>query len=673
MAPLPSSRTVSGKRVGGALYLHASALDGDTRAVVERAEAIADGFQWNVAKISPGSVSLLLYEDFDTVGFPALLASVKVDLDSGQASATDYRGRQNPPILHRKETLLPPDDPRRPRFAALTLAAEEHGLFAHPTKIGTRRQWSDLLASKGLRVEGQTLVPVGTESVEIVRYKTAIPRRDLSQPMQLAVAHGALPAGSSVFDYGCGLGDDVAALSAAGFDAFGWDPHHAPEGPRRPADLVNLGFVLNVIEDRHERAETLRAAWSFARRAMVVAVMVLGKSDLTGLRPYRDGFLTSRGTFQKYYGQQELRDFIEDALNEAPLALGPGVFAVFRDKDLEQEVLFRRQSRLVVRPVGMRPPERERARAATRPDLAERLRPELELLWAAMMQRGRALDAEEFPSDLRARLQSAKVSSARATALCLSDLFPQEDLAAAAAGRREDLLVRFAMLMFPGAPRYTTLARSLQRDVRTFFGSHAAALEEARRLMFSAGKPDIIQQGVETAVSAGLGAMRDEETFRLAVPAIDRLPPVVRLRVLCGGLLRGGVEGADFVDMKVGAPRLTFIQCRDVSARLPIVSEMTRVDLGRARVTVDRPEGMVLYLKSRFVPADAPERDEQLAFDQKLLASGIVTADGRGPRMDELKEIIRRRGGAQSHATSKADHSADSTAAPTSTKATPSA
>jgi DNA phosphorothioation-associated putative methyltransferase len=467
--------------------------------------------------------------------------------------------------------------------------------------------------------------------------------------MQLAVAHGVLPPGTNVFDYGCGLGDDVAALTAAGFEAFGWDPHHAPDGPRRLADVVNLGFVLNVVEDRHERMETMRAAWSFARRAMVVAVMVLGKADLTALRPYRDGHLTSRGTFQKYFGQQELRDFIEEALSEAPLAIGQGVFVVFRDKDLEQEVLFRRQARTIVRPVGMRPPERDRSRAALpRPSLAERIRPELEALWVAMVQRGRALDADELPVDLIGRLQAAKVSPARATSFCLSELFDQQELMAAAAERREDLLVRFAMLMFPGAPRYATLARSLQRDVRTFFGSHAAALEEARRLMFSAGKPGAIVEGVETAIAAGLGAMRDEETFRFAVPTLDRLPSAIRLRVLCGALLRGGVEGADFVDMNVNAPRMTFIQCLDASSRLPIVVEKTRVDLGRARVTVDRPEGIVLYLKGRFLPASTPEREEQLEFDRKLLSAGIVAPDGKGPRMADLLKLMRRRRGAKS-------------------------
>jgi DNA phosphorothioation-associated putative methyltransferase len=654
MARRPLAGT--GKRVGGALYVHSSALDDEMRRVVERAVAVAGGIEWNVAKVTPGSVSLLLYEDFDTAPFPALLTSLKVDLETGAKTPIDYRKRENPPILHRKEALLPSSDARRPKFAALTRAAEEHGLFAEPTKIGNRRQWANLLASKGLRVEGQAIVPVGVEALEVARHKTAIPRRDLSQPMQLAVGHGVLGPGSDVFDYGCGLGDDVAALTAAGYEAFGWDPHHAPDGPRRPAELVNLGFVLNVVEDRHERAETLRAAWSFARRAMVVAVMVMGKANLTALRPYRDGHLTSRGTFQKYFGQQELRDFIEEVLGEAPLALGPGVFAVFRDKELEQEVLFRRQSRAVVRPVGMRPPERDRTQIGTiRPNLIERIRPELEALWEEMLSRGRALDPEEFPRGLAERFRAAGVSAARATAMCLSELFDQEQMAVASGTRREDHLIRFAMLMFPGAPRYATLPRSLQRDVRTFFSSHAAALEEARRLMFSAGKPDAVQAGIDAAASAGLGAMRDAHTFRFAASTLDRLPPVVRLRVLCGGLLRGGVEGADFIDMKLNAPRLKFIQCLDASARLPVISETTRVDLGRARVTVDRPEGLVLYLKGRFLPADAPEREEQVAFDGKLLASGIVSPDGRGPRMAELQELMRKRQSEQADGQNRPD------------------
>lgn len=640
------SRSV-GKRVGGAVYLHASAVSAAgaaLRARIEKASAQAEGVPWNVAKVAGKTVSLLLYEDFDEAAFPVLLAAARVGDTGDEIIRTDYRTRSNPPILHRKETLLLGCDPRRTAFAALTRVAEEKGLFADAHRIGTRDVWLARVAEAGMEVRGPKLVPVSTPSEDIARHRTAIVRRDLSLPVQLLVANGVVAGGMTVFDYGCGQGDDVAALASNGFKAFGWDPHHATDGPRRPADVVNLGFVLNVVDDRHERVETLKAAWSFARRALSVAVMTQGKVSLAGLRPYLDGYVTSRGTFQKYYAQQELRDFIEEVLGEAPVALGPGVFVVFRDKDLEQEVLLRRRSRAVVRPVGMRPPARARtATARARPGVAERIGPMLEPLWQAMLERGRTLDVEEFPEEIRAGLQAARVSPARATELCLSDLFDQADLAAAAAGRREDLLGHFALTVFPGAPRYTSLPKSIQRDLRAFFGGHMAALQLARELLFSVGKPGAVRASADAAASAGLGAWRDDGTFRFHGPTLSRLPPVLRVLVGCAGVLRGGVEGADFIDIKVEGPLVSFIACADAAARLPVVSERTRVDLGRLRATVDMPEGMIVYLKGRFLPYDFPGRSAQVEFDDKLLLSGAVSERGRGPRLSELREFFRRR------------------------------
>ena len=49
---------------------------------------------------------------------------------------------------------------------------------------------------------------------------------------------------------------------------------HAPSGNRRAADVVNLGYVLNVIEDPAERQETLASAWSLARRLLVVSALI---------------------------------------------------------------------------------------------------------------------------------------------------------------------------------------------------------------------------------------------------------------------------------------------------------------------------------------------------------------------------------------------------------------
>jgi DNA phosphorothioation-associated putative methyltransferase len=635
---------VVGKRIGGALYLHASAVGDDIRPRVARALEAAGPTNWNVVKLTPDAVSLLLYEDFDQAAFPALLAATRVSA-IGTVTSTDYAKRDNPPILHRKETLLRADDPRRPLFVALTQCAERHGLFADPIRIGTRRQWSEILAAKRLRVQAQSLVSEDEDAVEVARHKTAITRRELSVPMQLAVAHGVLSSGLTVLDYGCGLGDDVAALTLAGYAATGWDPHHAPDAPLREADLVNLGFVLNVIEDPEERRQTLQRAWRFARQAIVVSVMTFGKADLSNLKPYRDGYLTARGTFQKYYGQQELRDFIEASLGDSPRALGAGVFAVFRDKELEQEVLFRRRSGPPLRPSGMRPPVRERvANRTVRPSLVERLRPELEELWAHMLLRGRALDVEEIPEGLRRRLQSARVATQRANELCLSELFEQEQLVEAARTRREDLLVRFAMLMFPGAPKYTTLPRALQRDVRALFGSHAIMLDEAKRLMFSAGKRELLASDISAAVASDIGAMRDDDTFRFALPNLDRLPPLLRLRILCAGLLRGGVEGADFVEVKLSSPRVKFIACADPDARVPRVTELTRIDLGRTRVTVDKPEALGLFLKAQFLAGDDSRRSAQRAFDAALQASGLLVARAKGPRLNELSLMFRADG-----------------------------
>src|SRR5690606_16151746 len=151
-------------------------------------------------------------------------------------------------------------------------------------------------------------------------------------PIQALYQHGLLRPELTVLDYGCGRGDDVRLMAAMGVSASGWDPFYAPDTPLEEADIVNLGFVLNVIEDPEQRTKTLRDAYRYSRRCLAIAVMTEGKADVLGLQSYGDGYVTSWGTFQKYYRQQELKAFIEDSLGEEAIAVAPGVFFVFRDK-----------------------------------------------------------------------------------------------------------------------------------------------------------------------------------------------------------------------------------------------------------------------------------------------------------------------------------------------------
>ena len=151
-----------GKRLRDMLYVHRSAeayLRGPDAELLARACAMLPEAGWNVARITrSGEVGLMLYEDFSVSAFPALLRSAVVDLRTGATRFRDWGSVTSPPIIHRKELMLPPDFPGLDEFAALTADLEGRGVFGEPTKIGTRRAWTEILAAAGIRVEGHAVV-----------------------------------------------------------------------------------------------------------------------------------------------------------------------------------------------------------------------------------------------------------------------------------------------------------------------------------------------------------------------------------------------------------------------------------------------------------------------------------------------------------------------------------
>lgn len=128
--------------------------------------------------------------------------------------------------------------------------------------------------------------------------RTAKSRTDVSRPVQVALADGVLRPGRSFFDFGCGRGGDVARLREAGFESEGWDPAHAPAAPLQMADVVNLGYVVNVIEDPRERKDALRKAWDLAKAVLVVAARPDWEASQVRGTPRGDGIITSKGTFR---------------------------------------------------------------------------------------------------------------------------------------------------------------------------------------------------------------------------------------------------------------------------------------------------------------------------------------------------------------------------------------
>lgn len=631
-----------GKRVRGDVYVHRDAvpkLEPKLAERLEKALASAEDFQWNVARIGSKDVSLLRYEDFDSVAFPTLQEALKISFAEAQSRATQYEHRSSRPILHRKELLLAPDDPRIPKFAALTRSAEERGLFEQPNAIGASSAWQKLLADKGLEVRGSEIVERGALHVDVARHKTALVRRNLSQPMALMLRLGMLRDEGTVFDYGCGQGDDVAILQANGYHAFGWDPHFNQSGERKPADIVNLGFVLNVIENPLERVETLRAAWSFASKALIVSVMVRVTEGGTW-RPYKDGVVTSRGTFQKYFSSAEQRTLIESSLGQTTLTLAPGIVAVFRDKELEQEVAYRRRAAAsqYLYALNLELPERAARAAPVARDIGAVAPRAIEAIVEQALALGRLPAAVELSDAVKSELAQANVSAVRALTYCAQTVASDENLRRIGSARREDLLVHFALSFFPGAPRYSSLPRAIQLDVRTFFQNHTGMLAEARKLLFSLGDGSSVAQALRVAVEQGLGGRRGVKV-RFVASALPRLPAALRLVIGCGEILDPDLATADFFDIYPDGARVRGLWCEDAGSATPVLTEMADIFFGRLKAHRRNREGEVIYDKGGFMLFDDPKRQKQLEVDQRLRDLGVVNSEGDGPRADELGRL----------------------------------
>lgn len=138
-----------GKRLGEHLYLHVSTLPSlpeEWQTRITQASELADlslEVHFNVIKLHQDGdqLSLLEYSDFFHDPFPSLARSWRISLSRRTIVFRTYLESRNPPILHRKELLLLPDDLRKAGFAAITESAVAIGLFADPNRIGFREYW----------------------------------------------------------------------------------------------------------------------------------------------------------------------------------------------------------------------------------------------------------------------------------------------------------------------------------------------------------------------------------------------------------------------------------------------------------------------------------------------------------------------------------------------------
>lgn len=464
------------------------------------------------------------------------------------------------------------------------------------------------------------------------RARTAIGRAEPSRPLKCILADGLLQPGMRLFDYGCGRGDDLRHLAMLGYDAGGWDPVHRPDHDRQKASIVNMGYVVNVIENPAERQDALRRAWALAEQVLVVSArLTLEAKALREITDYEDGYLTSRGTFQKFFEQQELRQWIDLTLEVSAVPAAPGVFYVFRDEQARTQFLASRYRRRLAAP---------RFNKST--ELFARHEALLAPLVSFLGERGRLPDNDELENASELAGVFGSIRKAFRVVLYATD---EADWDAVGKERSHDLLIYLALSQFEGRPPFGKLPLPLQRDVKAFFGTYKQSCTEADTLLYSLGQPGLVDQACQDSRVGKLTptALYVHET------ALPELSSVLRLYEGCAHAYLGRVEGANIVKLHRSEPKISYLSYPEFESNPhPPLAESLNVHLQTFRVKTrnfresrNRP---ILHRKELFVASSHPSYGKFERLTRIEEGKGLFEDNSRIGLEDGWNEILSQKG-----------------------------
>ena len=379
--------------------------------------------------------------------------------------------------------------------------------------------------------------------VEILRHRAAIRRTEPSLPLKCLVRDNLLTGSATFFDYGCGYGDDLEQVRQLGFRANGWDPAYRPDEAISEADIVNLGYVINVIEDQNERESTLRAAWRLAKKVISVAARISVDGTGSGEFEFGDGVITQIQTFQKYYSQTELRLYLEATLGAEAIPAAPGVFYLFKDHSLRESFAVSKYRRRTFAP---------RRRAS---DLEfERHRELLEELIRVSAALARLPFDDEFTRTDEVISKFGSLKRAFKLIRKVTGAHPWDSLRQT---RIDDLRVYLALARFPKRPPFSQLPRGIQRDIKEFFGGYKSACESADILLFESGRAELI----DTACQRSKIGRLTSNALYLHRSAISSLEPILRVFESCANAYLGDVEDANIVKLHRFSGKISYLAC----------------------------------------------------------------------------------------------------------------
>ena len=419
----------------------------------------------------------------------------------------------------------------------------------------------------------------------ISRQRTAIGRGDLSMPVRLGLRDEIVGLASTVLDYGCGRGQDVARLRQMGLQADGWDPFYAPDTPLLAHDVVLLNYVLNVIENAAERRETLSKAWKLASKAMVVSCRLKWELGSVNGTESGDGLITSRNTFQHFYSPSEIRKLVEEVTGKRCVSPSPGMVYVFR----------RDEDRFAYLARGTISDFEWTSRQDSASAVAE--------VVSFTEERGRPPLFEEIPTDLLPLL--GRLS--RRTLLDIANKGASPERVAAGSKRSTlDTLLYLGTSIFNGRVALGDLPLGVQADIKHCFKSYREACARADRLLTKIRDDTYVR-----------GAMRNSPGKLTASAlyvhrrAVSKTPVVLRLYEHCGFVAAGRPEGWNILKLDHRGRRVSWSSYPEFDASPhPTLDWTYGVEMSSLEGTFqrfgDRSNRPLLHRKEEFLDPEDP-------------------------------------------------------------------
>ncbi|KOP27928.1 DNA phosphorothioation-associated methyltransferase [Hapalosiphon sp. MRB220] len=427
--------------------------------------------------------------------------------------------------------------------------------------------------------------------IEIERHRAAIYRIDLSRPVKLAIEWSILNNETTFFDYGCGYGGDVDRTANLGYTSSGWDPYYFPDRDRILADVVNLGYILNVIEDTEERRQALVSAWSLARKVLIVAAQVLVNAPSRNPIPYGDGVVTRHNTFQKYYQQEELKKYIDETLNVDAVPVALGIYFVFRN-EAEKEAYK------ALRFFSRNSTPRVRIPVKRFEDYQDMLQPLMDF----HTKRGRLPVKGELENEQELLKEFGNFRRAFTVVLQATD---EAEWDAIAYRRSLDIQVYLALTHFETRPSWHKLSPEMRHDIKAFFGSYEEACEVADAKLFSLGKAGVVKAACE---KSKIGK-RTRSALYVHVSALCELDALLRIYEGCASRTIGRVDDATLIKFDTEKSQISYLLYPDFDTDPhPALKASIIIDLKTLYIThrdyASRANPPVLHRKETFVTPD---------------------------------------------------------------------